>query len=522
MPATDVRITEVMYNPVSQNDLSFEFLEFTNLGSETIDISDWAVGNADGMPEVFFDTSGGPILLGPGQTAILVPTGTKQTDVEVSFEGVYGILPEGTIYINASSAGPNDGTLGLSNSGETITLIAGPDGIADVVSYPNIANGSLTRELSVGITFDGNGDQIFTTQTPDPGVSAAIIPPATGPTEGDDTLVGTDGDDVISLLGGRDSYTGGLGDDSINGGEGNDRVDGGRDNDTIELDDGNDNAWGGQGNDTLFGGTGLDRLNGNSGDDSIFGGKGGDIIQGGKGEDYIEGGNQSDQINGGAQSDEIYGGTGDDEIRGGTGADLIYGGSGGDLIFGGSFDDLIFGGHGADTLNGGADDDVIYGGESDDKLNGNSGDDSLFGDTGNDRLNGGSGADFLDGGAQSDRLFGGDGTDVLIGGLSDDLLTGGADADTFVFADVVNHDEIRDFEVGLDLLDLTAYGADAATTALEGATQTADGTLIDLGGNGSILLSGVSLADLTIADFVPSLPIIPEPPEDPFIPEPLG
>jgi hypothetical protein len=70
----------------------------------------------------------------------------------------------------------------------------------------------------------------------------------------------------------------------------------------------------------------------------------------------------------------------------------------------------------------------------------------------------------LFGGANGDVLIGGAGTDLIIGGGGLDDLTGGAGADVFRF-DVASDsdgegDIIQDFEVGLDLIDLSRIDAD--------------------------------------------------------------
>ena len=65
--------------------------------------------------------------------------------------------------------------------------------------------------------------------------------------------------------------------------------------------------------------------------------------------------------------------------------------------------------------------------------------------------------DGLDG---NDRMFGGVGNNELNGGSGVDQLYGGAGADTFVFrpGDGAGHDVIRDFEDGLDHIQLGNFG----------------------------------------------------------------
>lgn len=109
-------------------------------------------------------------------------------------------------------------------------------------------------------------------------------------------------------------------------------------------------------------------------------------------------------------------------------------GSGDDTIFGNAAKNLIAGRDGFDQ---------IYGDEGDDKLKGNRGQDQLYGESGNDILLGGGGRDTLDGGP---------GDDILNGGSGRDKMTGGEGEDTFIFNSNSNVDRIRDFEIGVDLI----------------------------------------------------------------------
>ncbi|MEM7188671.1 MAG: hypothetical protein AAF439_03590 [Pseudomonadota bacterium] len=87
--------------------------------------------------------------------------------------------------------------------------------------------------------------------------------------------------------------------------------------------------------------------------------------------------------------------------------------------------------------------------------------DTLDGSGGNDNLYGYAGADDLSGGAGRDWLYGGTDADVLSDGAGKDNLIGGAGADRYVLAADGDADTIRDFEVGIDLLDLSAWGVTA-------------------------------------------------------------
>lgn len=65
--------------------------------------------------------------------------------------------------------------------------------------------------------------------------------------------------------------------------------------------------------------------------------------------------------------------------------------------------------------------------------------------------------DILIGGAGDDEIFGGAGDDLIEDGLGVDTLHGGDGADTFILRSDFTHDEIHDFQAGLDRLDLSAW-----------------------------------------------------------------
>lgn len=104
-------------------------------------------------------------------------------------------------------------------------------------------------------------------------------------------------------------------------------------------------------------------------------------------------------------------------------------------------------------------------------INGTPGNDTLTGTTGNDQLFGGAG---------NDTLNGGDGNDVLIGGAGADKLTGGAGADVFRFTSTQDSyrtattsasDQILDFDVAADKIDVSALGYSGLGNGLNGTLQ---------------------------------------------------
>lgn len=264
---------------------------------------------------------------------------------------------------------------------------------------------------------------------------------------------------------------------------------------------------------------------------SIFSGAGNDNIVASKFADFLDGG---------SGNDTIFAGAGDDFVNSSTGNDLIYGGDGQDNIrwgVGSTFDhdpgnDTIFGGAGDDLINvwdtvgnawGGKVQGVsvtVHGIISDNSMNltarvvtadgfsvlraqgfelgwTHEGDDTVSG--ANAKLNGDQGFhwgtrwgdDILIGSGANDTLEGGEGADTITGGQGDDLISGNGDyfradapadaeSDVFVFRAGDGHDTILAYAAN-DVLDLG--GRDYI------ASETAGGTLLDLGGGDTIFLS---------------------------------
>lgn len=328
---------------------------------------------------------------------------------------------------------------------------------------------------------------------------------------GADIFHGNDGRDTINGGDGNDTIYGGLRSDTIDAGAGADQVWGGMGSDTVYLrsgsdvfhdDEQNDSngadlVYGGNGDDTINGGGGADEFHGQSGHDTISGGDGDDILAGGEGNDKLTGGSGADTLKGGDglqdvasyetstsrvfvnlaaetasggdaegdtltgiegligsdQADQLTGDTLDNEIDGGGGQDDLVGGAGNDVIRGGTgYDDIdagdgndeVWGGNGADTVTLGAGNDTFYDTDQTDEH-------------GADTVNGGWGHDVIDGGGGDDRLIGGGGNDTIIGGIGNDTLKGGLGADVFRFNTnlALGVDVITDFELGIDLLEVT-------------------------------------------------------------------
>ena len=207
----------------------------------------------------------------------------------------------------------------------------------------------------------------------------------------------------------------------------------------------------GSNNDVVDGATGLIR-------GAIQAGAGDDLIKSGIGDDLIEGGAGRDKMYGGAGNDTASYETSSAGVRVNLTANRGRDGDAqGDRLY--DIENLIGSDH-ADAL---IADDIINqleGGDGDDSLSGRGGNDLLFGDGGDDVLQGDAGDDILNGGVGRDTLWGGTGADIFEYLELADSGTAGADRDV-----------IRDFEQGVDLIDLSAIGATSYSAS--GFTNTA-------------------------------------------------
>lgn len=137
-------------------------------------------------------------------------------------------------------------------------------------------------------------------------------------------------------------------------------------------------------------------------------------------------------------------------------------------------------------------DDVIRGDGKANQLSGRDGDDVLVGRSGNDNLAGEAG---------NDVLRGGKGDDFLSGGRGDDLLLGNAGADVFLFRVGDGDDRIRDFQVGIDRIDVSDWGYANGADVVAQATQVGNHVVITNSGD-TVTLINFDLANLDGSDFI--------------------
>jgi len=342
-------------------------------------------------------------------------------------------------------------------------------------------------------------------------------------TAGNDTLNGTNSNDTINGLGGDDTLYGNGGNDRLDGGTGADTMYGGTGNDIYTVDNVGDTvnensaegidqvktslttytlsanvekllftttaavtgtgnaennelmtAAGGSASDHLYGLGGFDTLWGGGGNDYLYGGDDGDILIGEGGADYMEGNDGDD----GYMVDNV----GDIVVElSGEGIDTVYSALTTYTLPAG-VEDLRYNSFGANF--------TFTGNELDNKIYGGGGNDSLTGLDGNDELRGEAGADTLDGGDGDDLLIGG-------GGALADNLTGGASSDTFRIGNYDSGtgsaaDTITDFEVGVDLIDLSEWDADVYNPGDDSFTFIDDAPFTGVAGQLRIEYDGVN------------------------------
>jgi glucose/arabinose dehydrogenase len=212
-----------------------------------------------------------------------------------------------------------------------------------------------------------------------------------------------------------------------------------------------------------------DILNGGNGDDLLFGGAGDDRLLAGTGDDELQGGDGADRLFGGDDRDVLVGGGGNDLLDGQAGVDAAAGGLGNDKYYVDDANDMVVekAAEGTDTVYASVDY-TLAAGSAVEQLMANAGSQGLVlvGNELANRIYGGAGGDRLNGMAGDDLLYGNEGADTLAGSLGRDVLFGGTGADHFVFRSAAEagngglRDQIRDFEDGADVIDLSGFGVD--------------------------------------------------------------
>jgi len=311
---------------------------------------------------------------------------------------------------------------------------------------------------------------------------------------GDDTITGNDADNTLK---------GGAGSDTLSGGVGIDRLFGGDGIDTVDYSDAAAAAniylnlgktKGAEGTDYL---NSIENATGSDFDDRLIGSTGTNILNGGAGNDVMKSKGGDDQMFGGDGDDRMVGHTGNEHMEGGAGVDIMQGISGADDMYGDAGNDYMYGGSGNDS---------VYGGTGADKIYGNTGDDTLYGsgigvaDAMTNKIYGGNGNDTIYGADGLDYLYGDANNDTITGGKGDDRIWGGTGSDTFVFNAGDGADQIKDFENGLDQLDLTSWGIANFNDLLALTTGYANSLSLGFADGSSILVAGLNLGTFDATD----------------------
>ncbi len=206
----------------------------------------------------------------------------------------------------------------------------------------------------------------------------------------------------------------------------------------------------------------------------------------------------ANNVTGTDSDDNLSTGAGNDTVKGGAGDDILETGSGNDIVWAGSGD------AGADTLSGADGNDALWGGAGDDSIMGGTNNDTIGGGTGNDTISGGDGDDILYASAGDDNISGGAGADNIWSGTGNDTISGGDGNDTFNFSADQGDDQITDFSVADDTLNLATTTTDfqSATDVLNAATAQNGGVMIDLGGGNSLFLDNINTSDISNINFI--------------------
>ena len=111
-------------------------------------------------------------------------------------------------------------------------------------------------------------------------------------------------------------------------------------------------------------------------------------------------------------------------------------------------------------------------------------------------------ANLIVGNALSNVLLGGAGNDTLDGGEGLDILWGQDGADTFRITSGTGLDIIADFQLGIDRLDVSAYGFTSLAQLKGQMVQVGTDIALNLDNGDQVILIGVNAANLGAADVV--------------------
>ncbi len=299
IPDFNLQITEIWPGNGEGDDLTEDWFEITNLGSEA-----WESGVA---PELYYDDESqapedatvinGLTQLNPGETAIVVVG-------EAGDANTFRTVWESVIDLNNVEIGYTDGS-GLGGGGDAVSLFVGlPSAEAtpvDVEAYPDTdAYPGQSYDVTLSAFSIAGENGAVATDVNDAN-EAAIASPGTLPPSNDN-------DDEVLVFGSLndDSFDGEIGETQFNAV--NDLLFTGAGEDTVDATTGSGNRiYAGSETDELFAGT----------NDRFFAGAGDDILDA----TLSQGGNR---LYGGAGNDDFFGGWNNDRLLGGKGFDRFF------------------------------------------------------------------------------------------------------------------------------------------------------------------------------------------------------
>jgi Ca2+-binding RTX toxin-like protein len=402
--------------------------------------------------------------------------------------------------------------------GDKINLgLTGPASHEALVSYLLRSNGSGHAVLS-GLW---NGNSQLTTLN-GVGLASLLASQFVFDTSGTPrTIVGTSNADLIFGGLGADNLTGGDGNDTLVGDAGADTMTGGAGNDTYEVDNVGDiviDRAGQSGTDLInatasFYATGLNQdgieniilrgtaainATGNALDNTIQGNDAANELIGNGGNDRLFGNGGDDSLTTGAGNDTLNGGSGADTMTGGAGNDTYEVDNVGDIVIdraSQSGTDLVNAtvSFDASGLNQDGIENIILRGSAAINATGNA-----LANT----IQGNGAANVLMGNGGNDSLFGNSGNDVLDGGAGNDTLVGGSGSDTFMFRMGYDRDIVRDFQSGIDKVDLQGLGFANGAAVMAAITDQGSYASLVFGDGSQLLFLGATKASFTQSDFI--------------------
>lgn len=275
---------------------------------------------------------------------------------------------------------------------------------------------------------------------------------------------------------------------------------------TVSLVDGTYSSVGGlQNNLAIAFGTHIDTAIGGRGSDAVRGNDDGDYLMGNAGSDTLTGGNGNDHIFGAMISTQQGAVDGDDMIGTGAGTNYVNGNGGNDTISVTGDVNRVYGGAGSDMISIDSGNNHVNGNVGNDVIRAEGGVNDIRGGQGDDRIQLDYGNNVAAGDTGNDTILAGSGVDVLTGGQGTDVFYFDANSSpTIRYGDLAGyHDEITDFEHGIDKIEIGSSTHDPITV-LHATNGQSFGTVNEAAAYAATLFDGrfatVEVSSLQVGD----------------------